>query len=64
LWVWFGADYRRLVQVPTRVLHVDSADWVDPRLVARLAEAEPARRTAARVPRALRTRWRHLLFPR
>jgi hypothetical protein len=53
-WAWFGADYRRLVGEPV-------GSWIDPRLIARLDEVEPSRRVAARVPRALRTRLRHLL---
>jgi hypothetical protein len=64
VWAWFGEDYRRLVRMPTGVLHVDPATWIDPRLAARLDEDEPSRRVAQRVPRALRTRLRDLLFPR
>jgi hypothetical protein len=63
-WVWFGADYRRLVSMPAGVLHVDPAGWIDSRLVARLDEVEPSRRVAARVPRGLRTRPWRLLFAR
>ena len=57
-WAWFGPDYRRMLPAP------DPGTWVDPRFVARLAEIEPGRRVAARVPRALRTRLHHLLFAR
>jgi hypothetical protein len=64
VWAWFGADYRRLVPMPTAVAHIHPATWIDPRLVARLDEIEPSRRVAARVPRGLRTRLRHLLFLR
>jgi hypothetical protein len=64
VWAWFGEDYRRLVRVPTGVLHVEPATWIDSRLAARLDEVEPSRRVAEQVPRALRTRLRDLIFPR
>ncbi len=59
-WCWFGPDYRRRV-----ARDVDGADvaggllrtggpWVRPALTARLSEADPARRRAARMPRGLR----------
>lgn len=69
-WAWFGADYRKVVRLAggtpsaSGVLHDHPAEWVDPRLVARFDEIEPSRRYAVRVPRALRTRLWHLLFPR
>lgn len=50
LWSWFGPGYRRLVP-PDR-------EWVPPDLVARLAEPEPSRRAARRLPRGLgRSPW-------
>lgn len=69
-WAWFGADYRPLVGLPggtptaTGVLHDRPAQWVAPRLVARLDELEPSRRTAERMPRSVRTTLRSLLFAR
>jgi hypothetical protein len=60
VWAWFGGQYRGLLRLTTGVLHDRPATWIDPRLVARLDEVEPSRRTAARVPRGLRSRLWHL----
>jgi hypothetical protein len=51
-WAWFGPAYRRLVPASWE------RDWVLPDLIARLAEPDPARRRARRLPRGLgRSPW-------
>ena len=58
VWCWFGPSYAKKTGIEVYA----GGPWVPERLQARLGEADPARRTAAWMPRGLRTSpWRLLL---